>query len=171
MMLWNTNGTVGEWATMIYAPNQTGRRISFGKINSAGAPTLHSHITEGAYFDTDDWQLYVTGNVNAPDFVGTSDIRLKQNIKEYQPKKLNTVYKTFEFKNSPNQSRIGLIAQEVEVENPEFVRTSEDGTKSISYIDVHSAEISYLKSENERMIEEIEQLKEMLNMVLSKLKI
>ena len=32
MMLWNNNGAAGDWGTMIYGPNQSNRRISFGKI-------------------------------------------------------------------------------------------------------------------------------------------
>jgi len=60
IMLWNSSGTTGDWATMIYGPNQANRRISFGKINSAGAPTTHADITEGAYFDLDDWSLRLT---------------------------------------------------------------------------------------------------------------
>jgi hypothetical protein len=64
MMLWNTNGTVGAWSTMIYGSNQSNRRISFGKQNTA-TMTLHSHITEGAHFNLDDWSLNITGTLNS----------------------------------------------------------------------------------------------------------
>ena len=57
MMLWNTSGTSGEWSTMIYGPNAAGKRISFGKISSGTIPMQHSDITEGAYFDLDDWSF------------------------------------------------------------------------------------------------------------------
>jgi hypothetical protein len=56
MMLWNSNVTSGDWATMIYGPNQADRRISFGKVNGTTFST-HSNVTEGAYFDLDNWNL------------------------------------------------------------------------------------------------------------------
>ena len=97
----------------------------------------------------------------ADDFIGSSDIRLKENIKELDAKKINSVYKTFNFTNK-EQCRIGVIAQELEIENPEFVRTDEDGMKSVSYSDLHSAEIAYLKKENA-------ELKSKLELVMNKL--
>jgi hypothetical protein len=60
MMLWNDNGTSGDWATMIYGPAQTGRKISFGKINNTTSFTNHSHVDEIAYFDLDNQNLYLT---------------------------------------------------------------------------------------------------------------
>jgi hypothetical protein len=62
MMLWNTNGTAGDWSTMIYGPNQSSRRISFGKINGSSFLT-HSDISEIAYFDLDDSSLNLNGNI------------------------------------------------------------------------------------------------------------
>jgi len=62
MMLWNTNGTSGDWATMIYGPNQSNRRISFGKI-TGGSFVSHSDVTEFAHFDTDDYSLNITGQL------------------------------------------------------------------------------------------------------------
>ena len=49
MTLWNTNATSGEWATMIFGPNQASRRISFGKANS-NFGTNHAGIDELAWF-------------------------------------------------------------------------------------------------------------------------
>jgi len=102
-----------------------------------------------------------TSNISAPDFIGTSDIRLKENIEELIPRKLNTGYKSFNFIKNKEEKRVGLIAQEVEIENPEFVRTDLEGMKSISYIDLHSEEIAYLKSK-------VEQLEAMLLLLLKK---
>ena len=101
--------------------------------------------------------IFSGGNMNAPDFVGTSDVRLKENIEALTPKKLNTTYKTFNFKGN-SQERVGVIAQELETENPEFVRTNEDGMKAVSYGDLHSAEIAYLKFEVERLANLVKQL-------------
>ena len=62
MMLWNSNGTSGDWGTMIYGPNQSNRRISFGKVNTT-TPTNHSHVSEIAHFDLDDSSLNLTGDL------------------------------------------------------------------------------------------------------------
>lgn len=87
-----------------------------------------------------------SNNVTAPDFIGSSDARLKENTEVYKPKKINSVYKTGNFIGDP-QERIFVIAQELEIEHPDFVRTNEKGFKSVSYSDLHSAEIAHLKSE------------------------
>jgi hypothetical protein len=92
--------------------------------------------------------------IHAADFAGTSDVRKKENIAVYEPKDIAGEYKTFNFiDDESNQLRVGRIAQELEIKNPEFVRTSNDDekTKSISYADLHSAEIAFLKAENKKI--------------------
>jgi hypothetical protein len=75
MMLWNANGTSGDWGTMIYGPNQSNRRISFGKVNTT-TPTNHSHVSEIAHFDLDNSSLNLTGDLN----VDGGDVKItKQN--------------------------------------------------------------------------------------------
>lgn len=109
--------------------------------------------------------MTATGNITAHDFVGSSDERLKENIENFIPKKINSKYKTFNFiGDADKQERIGVIAQELEETNPEFIRTNEEGIKSVSYSDLHSAEIAYLKSENEA-------LKRKLDLIIKKLEI
>ena len=93
-----------------------------------------------------------TSSVSSPDFIGTSDIRLKENIVLLQRKEIKSIYKTFNFKNNKEQ-RVGVIAQELELEHPEFIRTDADGIKSVSYSDLHSAEIAYLKYKVEKLEE------------------
>jgi hypothetical protein len=61
MMLWNTSGTTGDWATMIYGPYQSNRRISFGKVNNATFAD-HGDVSEIAYFDLDDSTLRLTAD-------------------------------------------------------------------------------------------------------------
>jgi hypothetical protein len=107
--------------------------------------------------------LTVEGTVTATDFIGSSDIRLKENIKTFVTTKINSNYKTFNFTDDDTkQTRTGVIAQELEVNHPEFVRTDSKGMKSVSYGDLHSAEIAYLKSENEM-------LKAKLELIMNKL--
>lgn len=90
--------------------------------------------------------LRVAGNAYALDFIGTSDISMKENIKIREPKFLNTNYKNFNFKGT-QELRVGVIAQELEIDYPEYIREDGNGIKSVSYIDLHSAEIAYLKAE------------------------
>jgi hypothetical protein len=99
-----------------------------------------------------DWNAGSTYAITAADFIGSSDIRLKENIEPLTFKKINSIYKTFNFKTN-TQPRIGVIAQELELEHPEFVRTDADGIKSVSYSDLHSAEIAYLKYKVEKLEE------------------
>ena len=108
--------------------------------------------------------VVMRGNVSAPDFVGTSDRTLKENIQILTPEPINSNYKTFNFIGE-DQHRVGVIAQELEIDHPEFVRTNEDGIKSVSYNDLHSAEIAYLKSmvkDQENKIKHLESLIEKL---------
>jgi len=104
-----------------------------------------------------------TGTSRATDFIGTSDITLKENVKELEINKIKSVYKSFNFiEDKSKRPRIGVIAQELEEVHPEFITTDEDGIKAVSYIDLHSAEIAYLKAENK-------ELKEKMEMIISKL--
>jgi len=95
--------------------------------------------------------------VTATDFIGTSDITLKENIQVLHPKRINSNYKTFNFIGS-EQQRVGLVAQELEIEHPEFVRTDYNGIKSVSYTDLHNAEIAYLKDKIEKLEELVNKL-------------
>lgn len=74
MMLWNNNGTSGDWSTMIYTGYQANTRISFGKINSTSFSS-HSHVTEMGYFDGDDESLNIKKLNNSGDMVFTTSGR------------------------------------------------------------------------------------------------
>ena len=64
MMLWNSNGTSGDWATMIYGPNQSNRRISFGKANANFATNNnHAGVDELAWLDLDNGNYFTDGNI------------------------------------------------------------------------------------------------------------
>ena len=88
-------------------------------------------------------ELDTSGNVvwagtsTSTNFILSSDRRLKKNIKTVDSSKnIKVDWKTFELKSEPGQKRYGVIAQELEVTNPEFVRTNECGLKSVAYIDL-----------------------------------
>ena len=110
---------------------------------------------------TSNWNAGSTYTITANDFIGSSDIRLKENIRTIELKEIDSVYKSFNFKDN-KQKRVGVIAQELEITNPEFVRTDKEGMKAVSYTDLHSAEIAYLKQENK-------ELKEKLDLIITKL--
>lgn len=99
-----------------------------------------------------------TSTFTATDFILSSDRRLKKDIRPL--KDINWAnqidFVGYRFKNDPSQRlRYGVIAQEVEKYAPELVHTAEDGTKSVSYIDLlivknqHlQQQVNFLKYEN-----------------------
>jgi hypothetical protein len=85
-----------------------------------------------------------TGSVTATSYINSSDERLKENIKELSGNvKVN--WKTFELKVEKGQKRYGVIAQELEKTNPEFVKEDSQGFKSVNYIDLLIAKIAELE--------------------------
>jgi hypothetical protein len=89
--------------------------------------------------------MTVNRNVIAPDFVLSSDRSLKENIEDYVAKPININYKSYNLIGS-EEKRVGVIAQELEVEHPEFVRENEEGVKSVSYIDMLVAKVAELEA-------------------------
>jgi len=85
-----------------------------------------------------------TGTISAPTISQTSDISLKENIVDLN-KSINASWKQFNMKDSPDQIRYGVIAQELEVEHPEFVSENE-GIKSVNYIDLLVAKVAELEN-------------------------
>tara|TARA_R110000737_G_scaffold334109_1_gene352200 strand:- start:1043 stop:3046 length:2004 start_codon:yes stop_codon:yes gene_type:complete len=174
---WSSDGTA-VWASSIGVTNLTISKTTTSNTISSdtgsdavitGATSSKAGlITTGA--QTISGSKTFTNNITALDFIGSSDERLKENIVEFIPRRLNTKYKSYNFIKNKNESRVGLIAQEVEIENPEFVREDADGTKSISYIDLHSEEIAYLKAQDKLKDLKIKELEEKLNEIINKLK-
>jgi len=85
------------------------------------------------------------GTITAVNFVLSSDERLKENIKELEPKKIEANWKSFNAKNNKESYRTGVIAQELEVKHPEFVETNDEGFKSVKYIDLLISKIAELE--------------------------
>ena len=91
----------------------------------------------------------VNGEVTAPSFNATSDLRLKENIKPLE-NSLNKICSLegveFKFKNDENKM-IGFIAQEVEKIVPEVVNTANDEEKykSIAYGNVTALLVEAIK--------------------------
>ena len=91
-----------------------------------------------------------TGTVTGTNFILSSDERLKKNIEEVDNKSIKADWKTFELKTEKGQKRYGVIAQELEKTNPEFVREDAQGFKSVAYIDLLIAKIAELEARLEK---------------------
>jgi hypothetical protein len=107
----------------------------------------------------------IASTCTATNFILSSDKRLKSDIEDLDIPHIPVNWKSFKMgKNS--QVRYGLIAQELEVTNPELVRTDDKGMKSVAYIDLlvakaaeNDKEIKELKdkmAEKDRQIESLE---------------
>lgn len=83
-----------------------------------------------------------SGQLYATAFFESSDRSLKENMEYLTPD-----FVKFNFKDSPNQLRYGVIAQEIEKQNPELVHTNEDGLKSVNYIDLLVLKVVELQKE------------------------
>ena len=92
----------------------------------------------------------LVGNVTATNFILSSDKRLKNNVEEVDNKHIDVNWKTFEMNSNQGQKRYGVIAQELEEVHPEFVRTNDEGMKSVAYVDLLIAKISELESRLEK---------------------
>ena len=95
--------------------------------------------------------LLVTSTVTATNFILSSDETLKDNIKEIDTKHIDVNWKNFELKSEPGVKRSGVIAQELEKKHPEFVRTDDEGLKSVAYIDLLISKIAELEARLEKL--------------------
>ena len=111
-------------------------RIGYGESSTTAPATYGLDVSGTGRF---------TSTVTATNFILSSDERLKENIKELEPKKINTNWKSFNLKDSEEDYRVGVIAQELEVTNPEFVVTNDEGFKSVKYIDLLISKIAELE--------------------------
>jgi len=74
-----------------------------------------------------------TSTVTATNFILSSDIKLKENINKLND---STDIISFNFKNDDEKrKRYGIIAQEIEKNNPELVYEDKKGYKQVAYID------------------------------------
>jgi hypothetical protein len=91
-----------------------------------------------------------TGTCTATNFILSSDKALKDNIREIDTKHIDVEWKNFELKSEPGVKRSGVIAQELEKKHPEFVRTDDEGLKSVAYIDLLISKIAELEARLEK---------------------
>ena len=104
---------------------------------------------------TANWNGGSTYTITANDFILGSDRKLKTAIVPMNIKPLKVEYVEYEYKTNLGEKRFGVIAQDLEVNHPELIRTDEDGLKSVSYNDLLVREVASLK-------QELAEIKEML---------
>ncbi len=111
--------------------------------SSTGTPVMTMYRTNN--------NTTFAGTVTGTNFILSSDSRLKENVEEVDNKSINVDWKTFEMKSNKGQKRYGVIAQELEEVHPEFVRTDEEGMKSVAYVDLLIAKIAELEARLEKL--------------------
>ena len=94
--------------------------------------------------------INVAGTATATNFILSSDKTLKDKIKDIKTNHVDIKWKNFELISEPGVKRSGVIAQELEVKHPEFVRTDKDGLKSVAYIDLLITKIAELEARLEK---------------------
>ena len=142
------NGITRSGNTLTFSVAGTASQsYTFGAnaFNSTTIPTNNNQLTNGAGYITTTGSYTFSGSLTAQDFILSSDRILKENIKEYKPKPINIQYKTYNLIGDENK-RVGVIAQELEIEHPEFIRENENGIKSVSYIDMLVAKVAELEA-------------------------
>ena len=139
----------GTWAAADATPAGSNTQIQF---NNSGAFGGSANLT---------WNgttLSVTGNITASgDITSSSDERIKENIFTIK-NALNIVSEIegvyFNFKENPDEKKVGVIAQNIEKSLPEVV-TEVNGIKQVAYGNIVAVLIEAIKELND----EIEGLK------------
>ena len=137
-------GVSGDWATYMTMSGTATR----GWIWKAG-PTNSTANNVASISGVG--QLTLASTATATNFILSSDETLKDNIKEIDTKHVDVDWKNFELKSEPGIKRAGVIAQELEIKHPEFVRTADDGLKSVAYIDLLITKIAELEARLEKL--------------------
>ena len=117
--------------------------LNYVRLNNSGIVNIHGG---GQTLSVTSTAITSTILHEAPDYSLTSDRREKQKITDYKPRKINIRYRNFEFIQTPHIKRIGVVAQELAKEHPEFVRKNpETGMLSVGYNDMIMAKLSELE--------------------------
>ena len=135
-------------AVTIVSSTGTSAVIPAATITLSGVLTAATQDIGGAktFKDAVTCQSTFTGT----NFILSSDKRLKENVIDLEPKAISAEWKSFTMKGSSEDYRVGVIAQELEVSNPEFVVTNDEGFKSVKYIDLLIAKIAELEARLEK---------------------
>ncbi|MEP2059160.1 MAG: tail fiber domain-containing protein [Maribacter litoralis] len=125
--------------------------IGYGSSSNSNLYLYNSEGTDSFLVLKTNGEAEFNNNVRADNFILSSDKRLKDNIKPIKSKKIDANWVSFDMK---GEQRFGVVAQELEEVHPEFVKTDEEGFKSVAYIDLLVAK----NAELEERIEKLENL-------------
>ena len=116
---------------------------------------LDNEVGKFIYNSSTDYGFITGGKVEAQWFNATSDLRLKENIKSFEPHKsiLDLPVVEFDYKKDGSH-HIGCIAQDLQEICPEIVHENIDG-----YLTIEENKIVYL------LLEEVKELKKELKML------
>lgn len=141
-----SNGSATYWGAPPATTGGTNTTIQFNDSN-----TLNGSLA--LTFDKTSNNLSVANTVSATDFNNVSDISLKKNILTITNSSdivLNLNPVSFKWKDN-DEKAYGLIAQEVEDIIPEIVSVREDGTKTVSYVQVIPLLVSMIKDQQKQI--------------------
>jgi len=136
----NRNTSTGA----IYDSSYSAFQIN-GPTTSTGSLTIESYNNTGGFLGTVSIKA---GDVTANNFILSSDETLKQDVNNLNVK-VDAKWRSYKFKDS-EETRYGVIAQELEETNPELVRTNDEGLKSVAYVDLLIAKIAELEARLEK---------------------
>lgn len=145
---WGNHASVGYITASALTNYVTDSELTSALSNYALANSVptSSQVTQwNAAYNFSVFGGTVSGNIYANDFILNSDISLKENVADYEVKPINIQYKEYSFIGTQDK-RVGVVAQELEVDHPEFVRESGLGKKSVSYIDLLLAKVAELEA-------------------------
>jgi hypothetical protein len=154
------DGTLGNGDTDL---GKTGKRFKNaffgGTVDAAGFTINGTPISGGGggnYVDKETTTAQtIKSTLTAPDFVATSDERVKENITTAPVGLIDSLKgREWEWKESGEKGS-GVIAQELEQVLPHLVHEDDDGMKSVSYMGL----LAYMIEEVRALRAEVEALK------------
>lgn len=160
--LWSLMGNANDFG--MYDDTNSKFALNYNK-NS----TLVMYYNGSARITTTSAGMTLTGTGTGTDWVATSDKTLKKNIKPLGDYKITTNWKKFNWKDSGDFA-IGLIAQDLEKTNPEFVTLDpETGKKGVSYTQVLVAKMAEKDKEISELKEAQRLMQDKLDLIIKKL--
>ncbi len=141
--IWKTQSPSGYYSSTVQMVASGGFTINQnGTYSLVIVPTL-------ATFSGDIAAVNGTfsGDSTAVDHINTSDRRLKEDIKDYEPKAIDVRWREYKLKAS-GETQLGVIADELESTNPEFVvkGKTENDMDSVKYLRLLIAKVAELEN-------------------------